>query len=307
MTRVNKSIVFLFFVIIITPQKNIFGQSSDCPNTPTQIQFNKNEYFNPAVISIPITETLNLYEQPGLNQSIIASIPPLMDVNVIDGPICQDGYRWYKIEDHYYNREGWVAEVGQDAIYNISPDTSVFSVTLYGQYYNYFIQVEDQIYYALMEIRRVPNIETLHALGIPESWVVDYYTQPGWGGGKFPFPPSNHTLGPDIPDVLISDPVIFCDYKNYYFRDTIAIGSTPCGTTKRLSPIENWTIIQIGSELYIYYGYTRRLIPNIATKDALGITDGMIDNMGRSDAELLAIEETSPVPDINKDPSGFQE
>jgi len=50
----------------------------------------------------------------------------------------------------------------------------------------------------------------------------------------------------------------------------------------------------------------RRLVPNPATLDALGINRNMIDNMGLDDAGLTAIPRGADIPDVDRDPAGFQ-
>ena len=65
-------------------------------------------------------------------------------------------------------------------------------------------------------------------------------------------------------------------------------------------------IINIGPDVFVILCGERRLVPNPVTLDALGISRDMIDNMRMSDAELTAIPRGTDIPDINRDPSGFQ-
>ena len=66
-------------------------------------------------------------------------------------------------------------------------------------------------------------------------------------------------------------------------------------------------IINIGPDVFVILCGQRWLVPNPTTLDALGISRDMIDNMGLDDTSLSAIpRNTLDIPDINRDPNGFQ-
>lgn len=76
-----------------------------------------------------------------------------------------------------------------------------------------------------------------------------------------------------------------------------------CQTTN----IPQYGIINIGPDVFVILCGRRWLVPNPTTLDALGISRDMIDNMGLDDTSLSAIpRNTLDIPDINRDPNGFQ-
>lgn len=76
-----------------------------------------------------------------------------------------------------------------------------------------------------------------------------------------------------------------------------------CQTTN----IPQYGIINIGPDVFVILCGQRWLVPNPTTLDALGISRDMIDNMGLDDTSLSAIpRNTLDIPDINRDPNGFQ-
>jgi hypothetical protein len=66
-------------------------------------------------------------------------------------------------------------------------------------------------------------------------------------------------------------------------------------------------VIDIGGSIYVIVNGERRHVPNPETLDALGITRSMINNRGFSDAQLNTIPQGPDIPDVKRDPSGFQE
>ncbi len=53
-------------------------------------------------------KNLRLHDQPGLQSNAFASLPPGTQVSLLEGPIHQDGYPWWRIRASD-GREGWVA------------------------------------------------------------------------------------------------------------------------------------------------------------------------------------------------------
>ncbi len=64
-------------------------------------------------------------------------------------------------------------------------------------------------------------------------------------------------------------------------------------------------VIQIGYDVFVMLNGQRRLVPNPDTLDALGIPRSWIDNKGLSDFQLKTITRGPDIPDVNRDPAGF--
>lgn len=69
-------------------------------------------------------------------------------------------------------------------------------------------------------------------------------------------------------------------------------------------------VIKIGDQIYVIVrqggGIAKAWVPNPATKDALGISDSMINNKGFSNEELSLINDASDIPAVEVDPAGEQ-
>lgn len=144
--------------------------------------------------------------------------------------------------------------------------------------------------------RHVPNPDTLDALGIPRSWINNR----GYSDSDLNTIPQ----GPDIPDVN-RDPSGFQSFKNWIFPSTAPIGQ-PVATPYAPYGFSNGDIIQLGNDIFVMVDRQKRLVPNPATLDALGISRSMINNKGFSPGELETIPRGPDIPDVNRDPSGFQ-
>ena len=82
--------------------------------------------------------------------------------------------------------------------------------------------------------------------------------------------------------------------------------TTQLPTPSIIDSFNTGDIVNISGNIYVIVKGQRRHIPNPDTLDALGISRGLIDNRGFSDADLNTIPQGSDIPDINVDPSGFQ-
>lgn len=60
-------------------------------------------------------ETLNLRRGPGTDYNVLIQIEQLETFYVLDGPQCQDGYTWFKVD--YKGHVGWIAEGDEDQYY----------------------------------------------------------------------------------------------------------------------------------------------------------------------------------------------
>lgn len=61
---------------------------------------------------------VNMRQQPGTDQPVKALLPVRAVFFVLDGPVCRNGYSWFKIR--YDGVEGWIAE-GDRASYYVEP------------------------------------------------------------------------------------------------------------------------------------------------------------------------------------------
>ena len=62
--------------------------------------------------------TSNVRIGPGLDYSRVGEVPGSAEFDVLDGPICADGFAWWQV--HFENTTGWTAE-GQDENYWLEP------------------------------------------------------------------------------------------------------------------------------------------------------------------------------------------
>jgi surface antigen len=112
----------IFILLMATAAERPAGPFQDdiCPAMPAQLSPG-----NIAIVTISNANNLNLRLFPGLTQEIIGRIPKDASVSVVDGPVCKDGFRWYKL--NYEGQEGWSVEVGPEGLYSLFPaGTSVF-------------------------------------------------------------------------------------------------------------------------------------------------------------------------------------
>jgi serine/threonine protein kinase len=82
-----------------------------CPNTPTSRLYPGAEAF----VRAQDERELNVRSGPGTDYERVAQLEPLTIFTVIEGPECEDGFAWFRIE-YGGGRTGWVAE-GDDATY----------------------------------------------------------------------------------------------------------------------------------------------------------------------------------------------
>jgi serine/threonine protein kinase len=83
---------------------------------PSRVSLNSWAIVNGTVVR----NGLNLRETPGLDGPVIAELPGYSQVEVIEGPVCRDGFPWFKVA--LEGLEGWAAESGTE-LYYIDPLT----------------------------------------------------------------------------------------------------------------------------------------------------------------------------------------
>jgi surface antigen len=102
------------FLIASAARPGISFQEGGCPSAPAQLKSG-----DIAVVTISDANNLNLRLQPGLSQETIAKIPKDDSIAILAGPVCKDGFRWYKVG--YQGQEGWSVEVGPEGLYSLFP------------------------------------------------------------------------------------------------------------------------------------------------------------------------------------------
>ena len=109
-------LVFAMFAFLIATaaRPRVSFQVDGCPGAPAQLKIG-----DIANVTISEANTLNLRVKPGVSQEIITGIPKNASVTVVDGPVCADGFRWYKMD--YQGQAGWSVEVGPEGLYSLYP------------------------------------------------------------------------------------------------------------------------------------------------------------------------------------------
>lgn len=168
------------------------------------------------------------------------------------------------------------------------------------------IQIGPDIYVIVDGSRRlVPNPATLDALGITR----DRINNKGLSEADL----NSISRGSDIPDVSV-DRSGFDTFKATYFGGSVPINPPtapppqPTATSPSAPPAPTFAtgdIIQIGPDIFVIVDGSRRLVPNPATLDALGITRDWINNKGQSGAQLSQLPRGSDIPDVTVDQAGF--
>ena len=72
-----------------------------------------------ASVSYQLSLRLRIREAPGLSSNVITAMNRGTEMTVVDGPICEDGYRWWKVEKET-GITGWSAE-GEPLMYYLEP------------------------------------------------------------------------------------------------------------------------------------------------------------------------------------------
>ena len=88
---------------------NTQSQSSsstvNCGALPSRLEVGKYAYVN---LNPPLPNRVR--EGPGKQYGVIGKIPPGGAMKVLDGPVCADGWAWWKIETIRGSLTGWTAE-----------------------------------------------------------------------------------------------------------------------------------------------------------------------------------------------------
>ncbi|MHC1781240.1 MAG: hypothetical protein AB9891_00525 [Anaerolineaceae bacterium] len=69
---------------------------------------------------------------------------------------------------------------------------------------------------------------------------------------------------------------------------------------------DNGNVIEINGDIFVIVDGRRRHVPNPETLDALGISRDRIDNKGLSVGDLLSLSRGLDIPDVSRDPGGFE-
>jgi uncharacterized protein YraI len=101
--------------VIVRGQIDVLNTGySTCP-----IDFSRVGIGEVVTVSDYDTSPLQLRQSPGLDRQITAYIPVRTALTILNGPICNSGWRWWQVE--YNGLVGWVGEVGPERLYNITP------------------------------------------------------------------------------------------------------------------------------------------------------------------------------------------
>jgi hypothetical protein len=73
-----------------------------------------------AQVSFRLGLRLRIREEPGLNGRVITSMSRGTHLTVLDGPVCQDGYKWWHVDIRDSGLVGWMAE-GEPRLYYLDP------------------------------------------------------------------------------------------------------------------------------------------------------------------------------------------
>jgi hypothetical protein len=83
---------------------------------PSYLINNMSAYIAPNVLGVRVRTS------PGIDQTLVTSFSPNDRVQILEGPVCANGYVWWLIQRDIDQTQGWAAE-GGDQIYWILPCT----------------------------------------------------------------------------------------------------------------------------------------------------------------------------------------
>ena len=81
------------------------SSSISCGALPSRLEVGKYAYVNP---NPPLPNRVR--EGPGKQYRVIGKMPPGEAMKVLDGPVCADGWAWWKVETIRGSLAGWTAE-----------------------------------------------------------------------------------------------------------------------------------------------------------------------------------------------------
>lgn len=114
-------LVSALLIITIILSGLIITDSSEaqdgCPHAPTQLAVGQRAVTN---------DPLNVRSAPGANNTKIGQITLNKLVEIIGGPVCEGGWRWWQVTgpnmENNTQVSGWVVEVGQGNVYLLLPE-----------------------------------------------------------------------------------------------------------------------------------------------------------------------------------------
>lgn len=114
-------LVSALLIITIILSGLIITDSSEaqdgCPHAPTQLAVGQRAVTN---------DPLNVRSAPGANNTKIGQITLNKLVEIIGGPVCEGGWRWWQVigpnMENNTQVSGWVVEVGQGNVYLLLPE-----------------------------------------------------------------------------------------------------------------------------------------------------------------------------------------
>lgn len=115
MKHLNSFLVLLILVSTLMSALPANAQGwGECPEADSGLAIG-----DIATVNDADSSPLPLRRSPRLDASVLVNIPVRTELEILDGPRCNDGWGWWKVE--YHGRIGWVGEVGPEGLYNLLP------------------------------------------------------------------------------------------------------------------------------------------------------------------------------------------
>jgi hypothetical protein len=96
-------------LLLLTVALPAAAQDATCPPTPPRLTVGDSGRVMGGI-------TVNVRQQPRLGDNHAGRMPPYSLFTVLEGPVCADGYRWWRVSNHHAadSVSGWAAEGSAD-------------------------------------------------------------------------------------------------------------------------------------------------------------------------------------------------
>lgn len=120
----GKAITLVVLALVIVVPCQAQGNDEGCPDTlPSRLQPGHPAQNTPGT-------PLNMRDAPSTSGSKLGEIPPEALFDVLEGPVCADGYAWWQVD--YQGLTGWTVEGDSDSYWTVPVDDSQEYVTLWN-------------------------------------------------------------------------------------------------------------------------------------------------------------------------------
>lgn len=115
-----KNLMFVFVLLsaigfsLSLPSPTFAQNWNECPEASSGLAVG-----DIATVSDADDLPLPLHRYASLTAPVRVNIPVRTQLEILDGPRCNDGWGWWKVE--YRGMIGWVGEVGPEGLYNLLP------------------------------------------------------------------------------------------------------------------------------------------------------------------------------------------